>query len=62
MLIIETVIVIYMPMTWISVCIYLAIILSGCIVVSVAESFRSKQIDDRINVSNAKAAFTQVFF
>ncbi|GMN67896.1 hypothetical protein TIFTF001_036963 [Ficus carica] len=47
-----------MQMTVTAVIIYLAIILSGCIVVSIADSFAAKEIATRLLISNAKAIFT----
>lgn len=51
-----------MPMTVNAVIIYLAIVLAGCVVVSIADSFAAKEIATRLCVSKAKAIFTQVFF
>ena len=51
-----------MPMTVHAVIIYLAIILSGLVVVSIADSFAAKEIATRLRVSKAKAIFTQVSF
>ncbi|KAI3716504.1 hypothetical protein L1987_67423 [Smallanthus sonchifolius] len=48
-----------MPMTVTAVIIYLAIIYSGFVVVSVADSFASKEIATRLRVSKSKAIFTQ---
>ncbi|XVF04548.1 hypothetical protein REPUB_Repub05bG0093000 [Reevesia pubescens] len=50
-----------MPMTVSAVVIYLAIILAGLVVVSIADSFAAKEIATRLRVSNAKAIFTQDF-
>ncbi|OMO81026.1 AMP-dependent synthetase/ligase, partial [Corchorus capsularis] len=50
-----------MPMTVNAVVIYLAIILAGFVVVSIADSFAAKEIATRLRVSNAKAIFTQDF-
>ncbi|XVF47499.1 hypothetical protein PTKIN_Ptkin03bG0113700 [Pterospermum kingtungense] len=50
-----------MPMTVSAVVIYLAIILAGFVVVSIADSFAAKEIATRLRVSNAKAIFTQDF-
>lgn len=50
-----------MPMTVTAVILYLAIILSGCIVVSIADSFAAKEIATRLRVSKAKGIFTQDF-
>uniref|UniRef100_A0A0D6QX08 AMP-dependent synthetase/ligase domain-containing protein n=1 Tax=Araucaria cunninghamii TaxID=56994 RepID=A0A0D6QX08_ARACU len=48
-----------MPMVATSVIIYLALVLAGYVVVSIAESFASQQIATRLKISNAKAIFTQ---
>ncbi|XP_060174209.1 probable CoA ligase CCL12 isoform X1 [Lycium barbarum] len=48
-----------MPMTATSVVIYLAIVLAGFVVVSIADSFAAQEIAVRLRVSNAKAVFTQ---
>ncbi|KAL3616361.1 putative CoA ligase ccl12 [Castilleja foliolosa] len=50
-----------MPMTSTAVIIYLAIVLSGFIVVSIADSFAPQEIATRLRVSKAKAVFTQDF-
>lgn len=50
-----------MPMTVTAVIIYLAIVFSGLVVVSIADSFAPKEIATRLRVSKAKAIFTQVF-
>ncbi|KAF6162239.1 hypothetical protein GIB67_008368, partial [Kingdonia uniflora] len=50
-----------MPMTVNAVTIYLAIVLGGFIVVSIADSFAAKEIATRLRVSNAKGIFTQDF-
>lgn len=50
-----------MPMTATAVIIYLAIILAGCVVVSIADSFAAKEIATRLRVSKAKGIFTQDF-
>ncbi|GKV53715.1 hypothetical protein SLEP1_g60232, partial [Rubroshorea leprosula] len=50
-----------MPMTINAVIIYLAIVLAGLIVVSIADSFAPKEIATRLRVSKAKAIFTQDF-
>jgi acyl-coenzyme A synthetase/AMP-(fatty) acid ligase len=49
-------------MTVNAVVIYLAIVLAGCAVVSIADSFAPKEIATRLRVSNAKGIFTQVIF
>nr|KAJ0199187.1 hypothetical protein LSAT_V11C600318550 [Lactuca sativa] len=48
-----------MPMTVTAVVLYLAIIYSGFVVVSIADSFASKEIATRLRVSKSKAIFTQ---
>ncbi|XVF04549.1 hypothetical protein REPUB_Repub05bG0093100 [Reevesia pubescens] len=50
-----------MPMTINAVIIYLAIVLAGFVVVSIADSFAAKEIATRLRVSKAKAIFTQDF-
>ncbi|CAI9108152.1 OLC1v1007687C1 [Oldenlandia corymbosa var. corymbosa] len=50
-----------MPMTTTAVIIYLAIVLAGLVVVSIADSFAAKEIATRLRVSEAKAIFTQDF-
>ncbi|XP_042480555.1 probable CoA ligase CCL12 [Macadamia integrifolia] len=50
-----------MPMTVTAVVIYLAIVLAGLVVVSIADSFVAKEIASRLRVSNAKGIFTQDF-
>ncbi|XP_011089734.1 probable acyl-activating enzyme 18, peroxisomal [Sesamum indicum] len=50
-----------MPMTATAVIIYLAIVLAGFVVVSVADSFAPKEIATRLRISQAKAIFTQDF-
>ncbi|KAL2930662.1 putative acyl-activating enzyme 18 peroxisomal [Bienertia sinuspersici] len=57
----EDVIAIDMPMTVNAVIIYLAIILSGRTVVTIADSFAAKEIATRLRISKAKAIFTQDF-
>jgi acyl-coenzyme A synthetase/AMP-(fatty) acid ligase len=42
-----------------SVVIYLAIVLAGYVVVSIADSFASNEISTRLKLSKAKAIFTQ---
>ncbi|KAF7807202.1 putative acyl-activating enzyme 18, peroxisomal [Senna tora] len=51
-----------MQMTVNAVIIYLAIIVAGCVVVSIADSFAPKEIAVRLRVSKAKGIFTQVTF
>ncbi|KAH9614800.1 hypothetical protein KSS87_023003 [Heliosperma pusillum] len=48
-----------MPMTVTAVIIYLAVVLSGRIVVSIADSFAAPEIAARLRISQAKAIFTQ---
>ncbi|XP_073004994.1 probable CoA ligase CCL12 isoform X1 [Typha latifolia] len=48
-----------MPMTCTAVIVYLAIILAGYVVVSIADSFAAKEIGSRMKVSKAKGIFTQ---
>ncbi|KAL9458976.1 hypothetical protein AB3S75_007797 [Citrus x aurantiifolia] len=50
-----------MPMTVHAVIIYLAIILAGYVVVSIADSFAAREIATRLRVSKAKGIFTQDF-
>lgn len=51
-----------MPMTVSAVIIYLAIILAGYVVVSIADSFAVNEIAIRLRISKAKGIFTQVDF
>ncbi|KAG9456399.1 hypothetical protein H6P81_000907 [Aristolochia fimbriata] len=55
------VIAICMPMTVTAVIIYLAIVLAGFVVVSIADSFAAPEVATRLNVANAKGIFTQDF-
>ncbi|KAI2505510.1 hypothetical protein MHU86_8941 [Fragilaria crotonensis] len=48
-----------MPMTPESIAIYLGIVKSGCVVVSIADSFSATEIATRCRLGNAKAVFTQ---
>ncbi|XP_019460987.1 PREDICTED: probable acyl-activating enzyme 18, peroxisomal [Lupinus angustifolius] len=50
-----------MQMTANAVIIYLAIVLAGCVVVSIADSFAPKEIEARLRISKAKGIFTQDF-
>ncbi|CAN6297380.1 unnamed protein product [Urochloa humidicola] len=50
-----------MPMTCDAVIIYLAIILGGFVVVSIADSFAPQEIGTRMSVAKANAIFTQDF-
>ncbi|GMH37525.1 hypothetical protein BSKO_05398 [Bryopsis sp. KO-2023] len=56
-----TSIAINMPMTVISVALYLGIILAGCVVVSIADSFAPPEVATRLKISKTKAIFTQDF-
>ena len=47
-----------MPMTDWSVAIYLGIVLAGCNVVSIADSFAPSEISTRLNIAGSKAVFT----
>lgn len=47
-----------MPMTDWSVAIYLGIVMAGCNVVSIADSFAAPEIAMRLNIAGAKAVFT----
>lgn len=49
-----------MQMTEKAVIIYLAIVLGGFVVVSIADSFAPKEIATRLRVSKAQGIFTQV--
>lgn len=53
--------VIYMPMSLEAIAIYLAIIKSGNIVVSIADSFAADELKTRVDISNANLIFTQDF-
>lgn len=50
---------IIMPMTIDAIAIYLGIIKAGCVVVSIADSFSTEEIASRLNISKARAVFTQ---
>ncbi|KAK4788363.1 hypothetical protein SAY86_019682 [Trapa natans] len=50
-----------MPMTASAVIIYLATVLAGMVVVSIADSFAAKEIATRLHISKAKGIFTQDF-
>lgn len=56
----ESAIAVDMPMNVESVIIYLAIVLAGHVVVSIADSFSPREISTRLKISKAKAIFTQV--
>jgi hypothetical protein len=51
-----------MPMTIWSIIIYLGIVLSGRVVVSIADSFAASEVKTRLTISKAKGIFTQVCF
>ncbi len=48
-----------MPMTVESVVIYLAVVMAGCAVVSIADSFAPVEIEKRLRIADAKGIFTQ---
>jgi len=48
-----------MPMTQESVVIYLGLVLAGCVVVSIADSFAPDEIATRMEIAEAKGIFTQ---
>lgn len=50
---------ILMPMTVECIAIYLGIIQAGCVAVSIADSFRPKEIATRLKLANAVGIFTQ---
>lgn len=49
---------VFMPMTHLSIAIYLGIVQAGCAVVSIADSFAPPEIETRLNVADAKAVIT----
>ncbi len=49
---------VFMPMTARSVAIYLGIVLAGCVVVSIADSFSAEQIQTRLRIGRSAAVFT----
>lgn len=49
-----------MPLTVEAVVIYLGIVLAGCAVVSIADSFVAREIGARLRIAGARAIFTQV--
>ncbi len=51
-----------MPMTAESVAIYLGIIKAGCVVVAIADSLAAEEIATRLQLSQARAIFTQDYF
>lgn len=48
-----------MPMTATSVEVYLGVVLSGCVFVSIADSFSAREIATRLRISGARAIVTQ---
>ena len=55
-----TSIAVYLPMTTVAVCIYLGIVLAGCVVVSIADSFATPEVKTRLRIADTKLIFTQV--
>ena len=55
-----TAIAINMPMSVMAVIIYFGIILAGCAVVSIADSFAPPEVATRLAIAKAQAIFTQV--
>ncbi|GIL45918.1 hypothetical protein Vafri_3036, partial [Volvox africanus] len=49
----------YLPMTPHAVCLYLAAVLAGCVVVSVADSFSAEELRTRLEIAGAVGLFTQ---
>ncbi|MCP4171771.1 MAG: AMP-binding protein [Fuerstiella sp.] len=49
---------IFMPMTAESVAVYLGIVLAGCTVISIADSFSSEEVRSRLQIGQAAAVFT----
>ncbi len=49
-----------LPLTALSAAVYLGIVLSGCVVVSIADSFAAHEVDSRLGIAHAKLVFTQV--
>lgn len=48
-----------MPMTHLAVGLYLGIILAGCAVVGIADSFSPKEVASRLRIAGCKLLFTQ---
>jgi len=48
-----------MPMTLESVAIYLGIVMAGCVVVSISDSFAAEEIASRLELTGARGVFTQ---
>lgn len=53
---------VFMPMNVRSVAIYLGIVLAGCVVVSIADSFAAEALRSRLEISQAKVIFTVAQF
>ena len=51
-----------MPMTVEAVVAYLGIVLAGCVVVAIADSFAAAEIAMRLRIAKAKAIVTQVSY
>lgn len=49
-----------MPMTVEAVVAYFGVVLAGCAVVSIADSFAPSEIETRLRIANATAIVTQV--
>jgi acetyl-CoA synthetase len=49
-----------LPLHPLAAAVYLGIVLSGCVVVSIADSFSSNEIAARLRISHAQLVFTQV--
>ena len=47
-----------LPMTELSVAVYLGVVQAGCSIVSIADSFAAPEITTRLEIANAKAVFT----
>eukprot|EP00210_Caulerpa_lentillifera_P003183 g3042.t1 len=50
---------VYLPMTALSVAIYLGIVLAGCVVVSIADSFAAPEVKSRLQITKSSVIFTQ---
>jgi acyl-coenzyme A synthetase/AMP-(fatty) acid ligase len=49
-----------MPLTVEAAVIYFGIVLAGCVVVSIADSFAAAEVATRLRIAGAVAVFTQV--
>lgn len=49
-----------MPLTVEAAVIYFGIVLAGCVVVSIADSFAASEVAVRLRIAGAVAVFTQV--